>query len=240
MVHHTQIVVMALCCIAATRVAAANPTKPPAIPQGFYGSFTEYSAPLTAPPPYINGIPDAPFIATRGEVYYDWASQAMIEKRLDYCVNIFPTGNNFTCIFHNVNKTSYLVTAGPNSPFPPCCVFGQPWFPPPPDFLQTRVQAQFAAYAPWSNVSALWWVVPSVAPPTGPFWYAFASEQSPQVYLSFSFPGVNGWVQQNFFNITYAAPDPAVFELPAQCNGGKVDNCGIDPGQAFVRRNPML
>eukprot|EP00759_Apiculatamorpha_spiralis_P006917 PhF_6_TR14129/c0_g1_i3/m.22597 len=123
----------------------------------------------------------------------------MIEKRFDYCVNIFPTGNNFSCVFHNINATSYLLTEGPNSPFPPCCIFGQPWHPPPPDFLRSKVRSQYVpGNYPWAGVNAQWWIVPSIKPPVGPFYYAFASNSTPQVYKSFSFPGVNGWVEQNF------------------------------------------
>jgi hypothetical protein len=35
-----------------------------------------------------------------------------------------------------------------------------------------------------------------------------------QLYLGFSFPGIQGWVQQNFFNVTVGRPPRHVFELP--------------------------
>jgi hypothetical protein len=36
-----------------------------------------------------------------------------------------------------------------------------------------------------------------------------------QLYLGFSFPGVQGWVQQNFFNVTVGPPSRDVFVLPS-------------------------
>lgn len=215
-------------CLSLVIFSCVLAQAPPLIPSAFYGKFTEYNAPLSTPPPYVNGIPEAPFIATRGEVYYDWSMRSMIENRLDYCVNIFPNGNNFTCVFHNTQETSFLIT-GPGSPFPPCCVFGKPWFPPPPNFLTSKVKATFDSFKPWSNFNATWFIVPEIEPPTGPFYYAFENESSPQLYLSFSFPGINGWVQQNFFNITYEAPNSNVFDIPTVCNKGNVPSCGIDP-----------
>ncbi len=58
---------------------------------------------------------------------------------------------------------------------------------------------------------AEWWDLPQIEPPTGPFFYAFNSSldvAKPQVYLSFSFPGVQGWVQQTFFSVR-PLPPPA-------------------------------
>jgi hypothetical protein len=36
-----------------------------------------------------------------------------------------------------------------------------------------------------------------------------------QLYLGFSFPGVQGWVQQNFFNVQLRRPSKDVFVLPS-------------------------
>ena len=78
----------------------------------------------------------------------------------------------------------------------------------------------------WGQFNAQWWQVPDILPPTGPFHYAFADNTSPQVYLGFSFPGMNGWVQQNFYNITVSAPPKNVFDLPPQCFG-TLPSCGF-------------
>jgi hypothetical protein len=81
----------------------------PILPQYFVANFTEYTAPLTRDPPYVDGVPEAPFYASRGATYYDWTRQAMIEERYDYCVNIFPEGNMYPCTFFNANNISYLI-----------------------------------------------------------------------------------------------------------------------------------
>lgn len=52
-------------------VAMGSPA-PPTLPQAFQGKFTEYSAVMARHPPYANGLPPAPYKASRGEVYYDW------------------------------------------------------------------------------------------------------------------------------------------------------------------------
>jgi hypothetical protein len=43
----------------------------PVLPTAFFGQFTEYTAPQTVPPPFIDGIPQAPIYASRGLVYYE-------------------------------------------------------------------------------------------------------------------------------------------------------------------------
>ena len=204
---------------------------PPVLPVQFLGQFTEYYAPLAPSPPYENGLPPAPLTATRGNVFYDWTLKNMIEERLDYCVNIFPFGNDFPCTFQNVNGTSYLITFNKTADLPPCCVFGQPWYPPEPDFLRKNVTAVLKGEVEWSCKKSNWWEVSGIAPPTGPFWYAFQSDVDPsvpQVYQSFSFPGMKGWVQQDFFNIALKAPPTSVWDLPRGCLPIEtLPNCGF-------------
>jgi hypothetical protein len=211
----------AACSVPPSPPPPPTPPQPPVLPQAFFGNFTEFNAfQDTVGPPYVNGLPPAPFVATRGVVYYDWSQKAMIEHRYDYCVNIFPTGNNFPCTFHNINGVSYLITYNETSAFPPCCVFGSPWFPPEPSFLRSNVTSVFEGVAPWSMSEANWFEIPSIQPPTGPFFYSFNSSipsNVPQTYLSFSFPGMEGWVQQNFFNIRQEKPPASVWELPEIC-----------------------
>jgi len=153
----------------------------------------------------------------------------MIEVRQDYCVNIFPTGNNFSCTFFNVQGAVYLIADDPSLVHPPCCLFGRPWHPPAPTFLRDDQTATMFATAPWGQQLANWWILPSVDPPTGPFYFAFRNNSSPQVYLSFTFPGVEGFVVQNFFNIKYQRPDPSVWIIPDQCQIPNLPDCGFDP-----------
>ena len=84
------LLLLALAAVAAG--AAVEAHEPPVLPQFFQGEFVEYTAPLTGPPPYVDGLPQPPYYASRGRVYYDWTQPvpAMIEVREDYCVNIFP------------------------------------------------------------------------------------------------------------------------------------------------------
>lgn len=44
---------------------------------------------------------------------------------------------------------------------------------------------------------------------------SLATHAPAQLYLGFSFPGVQGWVQQNFFNVTVGRPPREVFQPPA-------------------------
>jgi hypothetical protein len=203
---------------------------PDILPFYFQGEFVEFTAPLTNPPPYVNGIPQAPFYASRGKVYYDWTLEAMIEERLDYCVNIFPDGNDFSCVFFNIQGATYLLSNDTTDTHPPCCLFGKPWHPPSPTFLRDDKTAKLVSRIPWDDKPASWWILPSIETPTGPFWFAFRNESiDPQVYLSFSFPGVQGWVVQNFFNISYTKPDPSVWILPEICMIPDLPNCGFLP-----------
>lgn len=206
--------------------------EPPVLPEFFQGNFTEFVAPLAGPPPYVNGVPPAPFGATRGAVFYDWTLGNMIEQRFDHCINIFPSGYDFPCTFHNINSTSYLITFNKTTAFPPCCIFGQPWSPPNPFFLRVNVSAVLAETEEWDCVADNWWTVPSIPPPTGPFWYAFRKSMenatARQVYHSFSFPGMEGWIQQNFLNIRHTKPDAAVWDLPQECLPVEsLQNCGF-------------
>jgi hypothetical protein len=63
--------------------------------------------------------------------------RSMVEQYYDFCVPIFPAGNNWTCHFVNTQSVSYLVTFEdrPENQ-PPCCVFENPWYPPAPNFVE--------------------------------------------------------------------------------------------------------
>ena len=56
------------------------------------------------------GIPPPPYSAGRGMTYYDWSYKAMREVYLDFCVPIFPNGNNWKCDFLNVNAVSFPIS----------------------------------------------------------------------------------------------------------------------------------
>jgi hypothetical protein len=224
--------VAALVIVSALATVTHEPTqrRPPLIPEFFTCNFTEFTAPLTGPPPYVNGVPQPPFKATRGHTFYDWHVKNLIEVRVDYCVNIFPTMNNtFPCTFWNINGTSYLTSVGAPA-LPSCCIFGNPWWPAPPDFLRNRVNSTWAGEMAWDATNASWWANDDIPPPTGPFLWSFRDgDKSPQLYSSFSFPGIEGWMEQNFFNVDTTTPPPAsTWDLPAECLPvDKLPNCGF-------------
>jgi hypothetical protein len=226
----TLVATVALC-------AAAAAPLPPVLPQHFEGHFTEYTAKTTRPPPFVNGIPDAPFFASRGRTFYDWARKALIEERLDDCVNIFPAvPNTFPCTFHNTNGTSYLLSFNTTA-LPPCCVFGDPWYPPPPAFLRTRVASILnATNVPWGGAGGsgltTWFINTDVPPPAGPFYWSFTQRLNgtlaPEaIYDSFSFPGIEGWVQQNFHRMSTKATPAHMWDVPAACKKTPLPNCGF-------------
>jgi hypothetical protein len=216
----------------AVLVAAAKP-MPPVLPSFFTANFTEYTVFNRIPPPYRNGLPAAPFKASRGFTIYDWATTTLIEHRYDYCVDIFPgVANDFPCTFWDVNGTSFLTSDPAKSGLPGdgCCVFGDPWYPPPPDFLRARVNSTYGGELTWDTWNATWWENRDIPPPAGPFWWSFADgSASPQVYTSFSFPGISGWVQQNFWAAQNTTrPTPAMTALPASClPRASVPNCNF-------------
>ena len=226
-----------LCGSAAlTTTAVSSPSTPPMLPTFFEGDFLEYTATSAYPPPYVDGIPQPPYYASRGKVHYDWTRKAMIEERLDHCVNIFSFPNTFPCTFFNVMGTSYLLSSG-TSNLPPCCLFGQPWYPPPPNFLQNNT-GTFVRQEQWgcgSEGVAEWWTDLSIPPPTGPFFFSYNKSSNstttipppPQVYKSFSFPGMEGWVQQVFKNIKPTQPDPSTWDLPSECKVSPLPNCNF-------------
>ena len=209
-------------------------TAAPTLPEHFESDFTEYTAfrSQEAPPPYDNGVPPPPFKASRGKTFYDWSIKAMIEYRYDFCVNIFEFSNNFPCTFFNINMTTYLISNG-TTHLPPCCVFGKPWHPPPPNFLSADVNASFEGRRPWNQEDAWWWIVKSIAPPTGPFHYSFSAPVGSKpaevaVYSSFAFPGMSGWVQQSFFNQRAVKPPESTWKLPDMCLPiDQLPNCGF-------------
>uniref|UniRef100_A0A0G4GGD5 Uncharacterized protein n=1 Tax=Chromera velia CCMP2878 TaxID=1169474 RepID=A0A0G4GGD5_9ALVE len=227
-----------MACVASITSAAGRETSPtpPVLPEAFTCNFTEYTAPLTAAPPLAHGMPEPPFKATRGFTYYDWSRKAMIEERYDYCVNVFPFGNDFPCTFFNVDGVSYLISFGKTQHLPPCCIFGEPWYPIRPDFLRASVDIAFEGSLPWDRQNASWFTTTTIPPPAGPFKYAFkeplpsADSDERAVYSSFSFPGVEGWAIQNFFNVRNEAPSASVWELPDICvppQNQSVPDCGF-------------
>lgn len=233
--------------------AAFPKVEPPLLPPYFQGAFTELYSTSTKVPPYVNGVPPDATV-NNGHVYYDaehTASGAMIEHRFPSCIPIFPYATNFSCTFLNVNGETYLLSNG-SSNLPDCCVFASPWHPPRRDFLRKMETLDVAVNVPWANRTprnlSLWFELPSINPPTGPFWYSFSQQRRAnahaesesgvlnpvQVYDSFSFPGMPPilMVQQNFASdLSITKPDASVWTIPEMCRKSNIPNChffGVD------------
>ena len=87
-------------------------------------------------------------------------SDRMIEIYDSHCVPIFEGSTSWPCHFLNTNKTAYLITFTASAHRPPCCIFQQPFYPPPPNFLDN---------VPYNGTSLLagrtvnWWGFPGPA-----------------------------------------------------------------------------
>jgi hypothetical protein len=106
-----------------------------------------------------------------------------------------------------------------------------PFHPPSPNFLHNLSDVtELPTASPINGSEARWWEV-AIAPPTGPFFYAWTvplAKESPQNYAAFDFPGIGKWVSQNFVSVSADRPPASAFELPAaQCGTdlAKVPQC---------------
>ena len=251
------LVLAAIFAVVSVAVSAASlrrqgsTLEPPLLPMHYISPFIEWTATNVSGhnPPYVNGVPPPPpasdpnaqYFQTQGLTYYDWEYQAMIEHRYGNCINIFPGFSNkgWSCTFHNTGGKTYLISN--TTHLPPCCVFGDPWHPPQPDFLRKDVNYSIAGESvEWKNREptpfATWFKIGEIPPPTGPFYYAFTqARHEPSVVLppvevfdSFSFPGIQGWAIQNFYNQRFDKPPKEVWDLPQVCeSAAKIPNCGF-------------
>jgi hypothetical protein len=178
-------------------------------------------------PPYST-IPTVNTTVGRGRTYYDWSLPAMIEYYYDICIPIFEaTNNNFTCNFLNVNNTAFLVVTDPRATGrPPCCIFGKPWSPPAPDFLQKAAEVKYNGTGVFYNRPVLWWVLDDPQDPAGPFGYSFfedtcqPSSSNGNITCTpsqFFFRATTGFASQFFDNYKVEKPNPVVFDIPESC-----------------------
>lgn len=195
----------------------------------------------------------------------------MFETRAPGCLPIFPKMNfsAFWCNFLNVGYSTYLVTDG--TVLPKCCLFARPFHPPRRDFLRRLSPQVVAANIAWprggagaecgerpcSNLS-LWYQVPGITPPVGPFDYSYMQLKradsanssaghlldNSQPFLSFTFGGFppSRYVSQQLSVQTSVRPDAAtVFAVPAECKVEKLPTCeyvGVDEARYHSRFHP--
>ncbi len=163
------------------------------------------------PPPYEE-IPK-PYTVDRGKTFYDWSEKKMTEIYYDHCIDIFPSGNNFSCQFISDRDKTYFITFKLNdlNQAQSCCLWsaGEFWAPR-PDVLQNMT---FQKETESQKQQVTWWNYNIPLP--GPFGYGTVKENIP---YAFWFPVISGWVQQNFSNYSPEKPDPRIFELPDLCH----------------------
>lgn len=191
----------------------------PEWPLYFVTNWTIYNVPHTDPWPPYDAPPPLPYSAGRGRTYYDWTISSMLEVYDDFCVPIFQNGSQWKCHFLNTKGVSYLISSDPKSFYPPCCVFGKPWSPPAPNFLQNRAILENGT-STLDGRSVSWWVMNGTAEEGAPFGYGFYGDtkQNWRIPAAFYFRGFVGWTQQNFFDWSPEKPSSSVFDVPSQCN----------------------
>ncbi len=161
----------------------------------------------------------------RGRTCYGWSLPAMIEYYDDICIpNFESTSNNFTSNFLNVNGTAFLVVPDPRATGrPPCCIFGKPWNPPAPDFLQKAAGVKYNGTGAFYIRPVFWWVLDDPEDPAGPVGYSFfqdtcsSSSITPNLTCTpsqFFFRGTTGFASQLFDNYKVKKPHPSVFAIP--------------------------
>ena len=160
-------------------------------------------------PPFVEIPSDAKFIL--GETYYDVKKKMMTEIYHNKCIDIFPEGRNFSCQFLSVDSKTYFIRFLKDNTIKDC-----------------RLWSKNAFYAPSQHVAHLmkketkklsghksWYVLDIPRP--GPFGLGF--DQSLKKPMTFWFPVIQGWVQQEFFGHKFSVDRKDVFKIPKKCVG---------------------
>ncbi len=170
-------------------------------------------------PPYPT-IPISPSTRLgKGMTYYNWNNQSMLEDYYNFCVPIFEEEErkNLPCKFLNTNGTSYLLQRGT------CCIFGQPWNPPNPNFLNEIQSPYFST----SNGTVIgrnvnWFILADPSDEAGPFGYSFYKDSCSNntcAPAEFYFRAITGFAAQFFNNFQVKQPDASIFTIPSYCSG---------------------
>jgi len=197
----------------------------PVMPPHYIMNFIQYEVfdPKVYPPYSGNGLPPVKeYNVSYGQTYYDWSKFAMIEN-YTYCVPIFTQGNRWPCEFLNVNNISYLLSWG-SSPFPPCCIFEQPWRPVGPRFLD---KLSYNKTTILQGKSVDWWVL-GADNPMNVFGYGIYPDVVNNTYYQpavFYFAGLynisnaltEGWCSQQFVDFQFVVPPEDVWNVPEDC-----------------------
>lgn len=175
-----------------------------------------YELPVSETPPLLE-IP-AERLVSRGKTFYDFTKKKMAEFYQDRCLNIFASGNNFSCKFISSYGKTHLIRyelGNLTRPQSCCLISAEPFWAPRPDVLRNMSLQQKSGTG---RETVNWWILDTPLP--GPFGYGTTDRTKEPV--AFWFPVINGWVQQNFSDYSDKAPAPISFALPAMCRNAEV------------------
>jgi hypothetical protein len=192
----------------------------PLLPRQYSAEWYYFNVRSETPPPY-GKMPDTD-TKGHGVTHYDWDRKSMVEIYEDVCVNRFPSGHKFPCKFLHVGGTAYYMTfekSAHDAPKSCCVLLKPPFYPVRPDFVS--LQMTYQKRMPFDHKDADWWLL-DVHYPSRYFGYGFDSKTREPV--AFWYRVLDGWGQQNFYNLRRERPDPAVFEVPALCQQAKFCN----------------
>lgn len=192
-------------------------------------------------PPYDGGVP--PFEKQRkssGTTFSDhhYRGGAQKEYYYDECIPVFPgTSGNFKwpCEFINIidEGRGYLISHEGRAPYwPECCVMGEPFKPPMPNFTE---------HMNYGGVKQLdgkdyHEVNLDIPPSGGPFYYNFwdgrqeFQSKGYHVPSTFNMLGIDAgydkiWMSQIFRNHQTGAPSEDVWAIPDSCYAKDVQWC---------------
>jgi hypothetical protein len=194
----------------------------PILPMRYQMDWVMHEVQSEDRPPFfdLEGSPGRSTAVLPGRTFYDWTQHKMVEVYLDRCINIFPSGNDFACKFISSGNTTYLVKypRGNLRRADSCCRWSDgDFYAPRPDVLRNFQRQNQSTH---DGRTTNWWVLEEPMP--GPFGYGLDSPTNEP--LTFWFPVIGAWAQQNFSNFSTAPPDPEVFAIPELC-ASKVPVC---------------
>ena len=179
-------------------------------------------------PPYLPE-PTTPYNVTAGRTYYFndpiTGERNMKEVYDEYCIPVFGNpftpmghGNKYSCDFLNVGSTniSYVVLHEDRPKLSPkCCIIGQPFHAPPPDFSKL-MPTQWTEKV--GEVLVDWNVV--YDKDAGIFSYGFKteSENTPFAFYMKGVPWIANWMWQTFYDYQpNTLPPNEVWKIPKDC-----------------------
>eukprot|EP01125_Pyxidicula_operculata_P021743 TRINITY_DN8603_c0_g1_i1.p1 TRINITY_DN8603_c0_g1~~TRINITY_DN8603_c0_g1_i1.p1 ORF type:complete len:268 (-),score=39.00 TRINITY_DN8603_c0_g1_i1:153-956(-) len=183
---------------------------------------------ITLSPPFKSPPSGPNVLVGKGKTFFDWTIRSIVEVYYDYCIPIWPDfpqsqSNKFPCTFVNGPYAKSFVITGADRPknWPgPCCLFGDPWYAPPPNFAQLYMSYYGYNTIDGKFTQVYWMQTGDVG--GGPFYYEFYNNNA-TTPASFAFPGlpttnnISTYIIQYFSDWTYEQPDPSVFEMPPEC-----------------------